>query len=321
MKKSVFLLISMVVLMSLLLTACQPTTIEKTVVVEKTVIVEQVVEQTVQVKETVMVEQKATAIPECKPVVEPKGNLIKGELIMSINATIPPVQYINENGQLQGMRVDLGEEIAKRLCLKPVWVNIQFDAMIPGLQGKRWDMINTGLFYTEERSKLMYLIPYELQAISISVVKGNPLKISKTEDMADLKVGVEIGGYEEKNIKAIDVAQVKTGLKPMKIQTFNTFAEAYQALKSGQLDAVTSVDATAKFYADKGDFDRAISGLAGSPASFAFLNPDLTETVNTVLQGMLDDGTYDKIFDKYGVAKVVDWAKWDGKFKVWHIAK
>jgi polar amino acid transport system substrate-binding protein len=314
MKKNLFLLVSLFALFGMLLSACQPQTIQ----VEKTVVVEKIVEKTVQVKETVMVEQKPTAVPECKPAVEPKGNLIKGELIMSINATIPPVQFIDESGKLQGMRVELGEEIAKRLCLKPIWVNIQFDAMIPGLQGKRWDMINTGLFYTEERSKLMYLIPYELQAISISVLKGNPSKVSKTEDLADLKVGVEIGGYEEKNIKAIDEAQVKTGLKPMKIQTFNTFADAYQALKSGQLDAVTSVDATAKYYADKGDFDRAISGLRGSPASFAFINPDLANAVNLVMQGMIDDGTYDKIFDKYGVAKVTGWDKWDGKFKVWH---
>lgn len=319
MKKSFFVLVIIVTLLGLLMTACQPQTIE--VPVQQTVVVEKVVEKTVEVKETVVVEVQPTAVPECVPVVEPKGNLIKGELIMSINATIPPVQYIDENGELQGMRVELGEEIAKRLCLKPVWVNIQFDAMIPGLQGKRWDMINTGLFYTEERAKLMYLIPYELQAISISVPTGNPNKVTKTEDLAGLKVGVEIGGYEERNIKAIDEEQVKNGLKPMTIQTFNTFAEAYQALKSGQIDAVTSVDATAKFYADQGNFDRAIAGLRGSPASLAFVDPDLAETVNTVLQGMLDDGTYDKIFDDYGVAKVVGWENWDGKFKVWHIAE
>jgi polar amino acid transport system substrate-binding protein len=318
MKKSLFVLVSIVTLFAMVLAGCAPQTIEKTVVVEKVVQQTVQVEKTVQVKETVVVEAKPTAVPECKPVAEVKGNLIKSELIMSTNATIPPVQYIDETGALKGMRIELGEEIAKRLCLKPVWVNIQFDAMIPGLQGKRWDMINTGLFFTDARAKIMYLIPYELQAISISVLKDNPKKVSKTEDLADLKVGVEIGGYEETNIKAINDAQVKAGLKPMTIQTFNTFAEAYQALKAGQLDAVTSVDATAKFYQDKGDFVRAISGLRGSPASLAFNDPDLANSVNAALQSMKDDGSYDKLFDKYGVAKVTAWDKWDGKFKVWH---
>ena len=33
--------------------------------------------------------------------------------------------------------------------------------MIPGLAARRWDMINTGMFYTEERARLMYLVRYE----------------------------------------------------------------------------------------------------------------------------------------------------------------
>lgn len=51
--------------------------------------------------------------------------------------------------------------------------------MIPGLQAGRWDLINTGIFWTEERAKMMPMINYESQAISISVSKGNPLKITK----------------------------------------------------------------------------------------------------------------------------------------------
>ena len=47
--------------------------------------------------------------------------------------------------------------------------------MIPGLAAKRWDMINTGIFFTEERSKLMYMVPYEQAAISFLAAKGNPL--------------------------------------------------------------------------------------------------------------------------------------------------
>jgi polar amino acid transport system substrate-binding protein len=215
------------------------------------------------------------------------------------------------------MRVDLGVEIAKRLCLEPDWVNIQFDAMIPGLQGERWDMINTGLFYTEERAELMELVPYELQAISISVLKDNPAGVSTTEDLAGMIVGVEVGGYEERNIKEINDEQVAAGLESMDIKTFNTFADAYQALKAGQLEAVVSVDATAKYYQDRGDFARAISGLKGSPASLAFKSTEVAEMVRDVLNEMMEDGTYDAIFDQWGVAKITGWEKWNGEFEVY----
>jgi len=53
--------------------------------------------------------------------------------VVAINATLPPVQYIDEKGNLQGMRIELGNEIAKRLGLEMYWVNVRFDAHIPGL--------------------------------------------------------------------------------------------------------------------------------------------------------------------------------------------
>jgi polar amino acid transport system substrate-binding protein len=79
---------------------------------------------------------------------------------------------------------------------------------------------------------------------------------------------------------------------------------------------VVSVDATAKFYQDRGDFERAISGLKGSPASLAFKNKDLAEAVAKVLNEMRQDGSYDRLFDKYGVAKIYTWDKWTGSFKI-----
>jgi polar amino acid transport system substrate-binding protein len=238
------------------------------------------------------------------PVVAPPAVVRPGKLVVATNATLPPVQYIDEKGNLQGMRIELGNEIAKRLGLEINWVNIQFDAQIPGLQGGRWDLIVTGLFFTAERAKLMYLIPYELQAISVSVPKGNPRKIAQTADLAGRPVAVEIGGYEERQIRRINDEQVKAGAKPMDIKTFNTFAESYQVLRAGQVEAVVSVDAVAKFYQDKGEFERAMSGIAGSPATVAAKSKDLAQAVVKVMNDMKADGTYDALFDRYGVSKM-----------------
>lgn len=252
----------------------------------------------------------------CKAQVAPPTTLLPGKIIMAVNATIPPVQYIDNDGNLRGMRIELGEELARRLCVKVEWVNIQFDAMIPGLQGGRWDVINTGLFYTQERAALMELVPYELQAISVSVPTKMKGGVKSTEDLAGRTIGVETGGYEETNIKQINQAQVAKGSKPMDIRSFNTFADAYQALKAGQVEAVVSVDATAKFYQDRGDFERAISGIAGSPAALAFKNADLAKAVAQTLNDMKKDGFYDKLFDEYGVAKIDKWSQWDGTFRI-----
>jgi hypothetical protein len=80
------------------------------------------------------------------PVVTP------GEFTAATNATIPPYQFVDASGKLQGMRIEMGEEIAKRLGLKMTWINVGFETHIPGLQSGRWDASITGMFFTPERA-------------------------------------------------------------------------------------------------------------------------------------------------------------------------
>jgi polar amino acid transport system substrate-binding protein len=241
------------------------------------------------------------AAQSCQPKL-PAGALVSaGKLTMSMNPTIPPLQFINDKGELQGMRVELGAEIAKRLCLTPEWVRVEFSAMIPGLQGGRWDVINTGIFFTEERAKLMKMIPYENQAISISVPNGNPQGIKDVKDLSGRSVGVELGGYEERQLRKISEDLVKAGGKAIDIRTFNNFGECFQALRAGQLQGVVAIDASAKFYQDRGDFTRAMFGLNGSPAALAMKNDDLAKAVGQALTEMKADGSYDALLTRYGL--------------------
>ena len=237
----------------------------------------------------------------CKYTV-PESQLVKkGVLTMSVNPTLPPMQYVDQAGALKGMRVELGEEIAKRLCLKPEYVRIEFSAMVPGLQASRWDMINTGIFYTEERAKMMQMVVYEDQAISISTAKGNPAKIAKVDDLSGKTIGVELGGFEEKKARELDKQLTDKGLKGMTIRTFENFAMAFQALRAGQVEVALSIDSTGAEYQKRGDFDRVLSGLFPTPVAVALKNKPLAETVAKVLNDMREDGSFQKLFKAYGV--------------------
>jgi polar amino acid transport system substrate-binding protein len=232
-------------------------------------------------------------------------NIIKANtLVMSINPTLPPLQYVDNRGELKGMRVELGNEVAKKLGLTPEYIRIEFSVMIPGLAAKRWDMINTGIYWTEDRSKIMYMIPYEQAAISFLVAKGNPLKIQTWKDLAGRSVSVELGGIEERRTREVSEMLVKEGLKGLTVRTFNNFAEAFQALRAGQVEASTSIDATAMYWQQQGDFTRAVAGLFPQTACFAYANKQLAELVVAALNDLKKDGTYDKLFDQYGVLKI-----------------
>jgi len=238
---------------------------------------------------------------DCTPAVSDSALIKPGTLVMSTNPTLPPMQFVDSDGELKGMRITLGDEVAKRLCLEPEYIRIEFSAMIPGLQAGRWDVINTGIFWTEERAEIMKMIPYESQAISISVPSGNPKGIAAAEDLAGLTVGVEIGGFEEAKIKLLAEELEGKGMDAIDVRTFDNFATAYQALRAGQTDATVSIDSTAAEYAARGEFDRAISGLFATPVALAMANDELADAVLGVMNEMMEDGSYKALLDEYGV--------------------
>lgn len=242
-----------------------------------------------------------------------------GTLTMSINATIPPSQYIDKTGAIVGLNVDLGNEIARRLCVKPDYANVSFEVQIPGLQTKRWDMIDTGLYYTPARAKLMQLIPYEVNSLSLITASGNPKTIATAKDLAGKVVGVEIAGFEEKTLRALDADQVKAGLPAMDIRVFNTYGDTFQALRAGQIDAVFAGDLIGAYYQKQGQFTMAVTGLyPGSPLAFATADKTLAAAVVTALSDMVADGTYQKMMDFYGAAPITKWSEYPGKISYFY---
>ncbi|WP_210496885.1 ABC transporter substrate-binding protein [Microvirga antarctica] len=227
-----------------------------------------------------------------------------GKLVMSINPVLPPMQFVDEKGVLQGLNVELGNEIAKRLCLEPVFIKIDFQAMVPGLQAKRWDLINTGIFWTDERAKIMYLVNYGAQAVSVLTEPGNAKKILKPEDLAGKSVAVEIGTYAERRLKQFSDDFVKQGMKPVDVRSFNTGAEGYQALGSGQVDAAMSIDTTAAEMVKRANFAWPMKGIGGSPIAFAAGNKQIAEAVAGALQELRASGDYAKLFAKYDFAEL-----------------
>jgi polar amino acid transport system substrate-binding protein len=176
--------------------------------------------------------------------------------------------------------------------------------MIPGLAGRRWDMINTGIFWTEERARLIYMIPYERAGIAFLAPRGNPLNIARVQDLAGRRVAVELGGLEERRTREISQELVGQGLRPIDIRTFASSAEIFQVLRAGQVEAATGIDATAMFMQQRGDFSRVISGLLPQVATLAVGNRDLAQAVVAALNEMRRDGFYGALFDRYGVLQI-----------------
>jgi polar amino acid transport system substrate-binding protein len=237
----------------------------------------------------------------CQKLIPDSMLVTPGHLTMATSPTLPPMQYVDQAGQLKGMRVELGTEIAKRLCLQPDYIRVEYVTMIPGLRGGRWDMINAGLFVTPERLKILDMIPYENLAISISTaINGGP-PIHSVDDLAGKAIGVDIGGYAEAKARDLDKEFKQRGLAEMTIHTFDGYAAVYQAVRAGQVAAGVSIDPVAKQYQERGEFTQSLKGLYATPGSLSFGNHAIAEAVSKILVGMKADGSFDKLLGAYGV--------------------
>ena len=240
----------------------------------------------------------------CQPKVPASSLVEPGKWQMSINPTLPPQQFVDDKGELQGLNVELAREIANRICLEAVFLRMDFPPMIPALRAGRFDTINTGLFWTEERSKMLYLVPYAQQAISIYTDPSSSLKLEKFEDLAGHVVGVESATYTERKAREFNTQIEAKGLKPIDLRTFTTVTATSAALHAGQLDAALNINETANALEQKGMAKIWVRDVAGTDITFAFRDKLLAQAFADALTAIRADGTYDRLFDKFGMTKL-----------------
>jgi polar amino acid transport system substrate-binding protein len=239
----------------------------------------------------------------CTPPLPATDLITPGTLEMAINPTLPPQQFVDANGDLKGLNVDLGQEIAKRRCLKMSFVRMDFPAMCPALSAARFDGIDTGMFWTDERSRIAYTVPYAMQAISVFVLKNSALKFPDAADLAGHSAGVEVNSYQERWVRGLAKDIGAAGGKPIDIHAFTTATDVLAALKAGQVEVAILIDQTAREMQQRGFGEIDATGLGGAPTTLVFRNKAVAAAVANVLNDMRADGYYDALFDKYGLTR------------------
>jgi polar amino acid transport system substrate-binding protein len=241
----------------------------------------------------------ALAQAGCKP---PEGIALvtPGVLTATTSPTVPPLQYIDDSGNIAGMDMDLGNMIGARLCLPVKYIPSEFVTMIPALKSGRYDMIDTFMYYTPERAAQIHMIPYGAATNSI-VVPAGAKGGATMEDFSGKRLGTQLGSMDDRNARAADKALTDAGKLGIEIHTFPSYADVLQALSAGQVDgAIVSTD-SAYYYKSKGVtfFRIAASGLYPHLETIGFADPVLAQKAADALNAFKADGSYDKLLGKF----------------------
>jgi polar amino acid transport system substrate-binding protein len=246
----------------------------------------------------------AAAAQSCKPAVDASHLVVPGQMQMTVNPNLPPQEYLNDSGELLGLNIDLTTAMAKEMCLSPVYVRMDSQGMIPGLAAKRFDMVNNGLFWTVERAKLYFMVPFATQGFSIMTAVGSKLAIKSFDDLAGLRVATEFGSYPDRMTHQSAAEVAAKGGKPIDVRTFANGPESLAALRAGQVDAILSNDENATSIAKRGGAQLQVAGLWRAQITFTFRDGDLANAAAAALTSLRAAGTYDKLFDQYGMTRL-----------------
>ena len=114
-----------------------------------------------------------------------------------LEAQYSPFESKSDSGQLQGFDIEIGNAVCAAAHMTCKWVETSFDGLIPGLQGRRFDAINSAMTASEKRRQVIdftteiYRLPTQLMARTSSGLEATP------ESLKGLRVGILKASIQE----------------------------------------------------------------------------------------------------------------------------
>ncbi|MGF1427783.1 ABC transporter substrate-binding protein [Kitasatospora sp. LaBMicrA B282] len=228
-----------------------------------------------------------------------------GKLVVGTDASYAPNEFKNDSGQIEGMDVDLAGAIAAKLGLTAEVQDSQFTAIIPGIESNKFQLGMSSFTDTKDREATVDMVTYFTAGTSTAVKKGNPQNIS-ADDLCGKKVAVQTGTTQADEIaNVLNPACQKAGKPtiPNNGDKYDLQTDVTNALVSGRDDAMLA-DSPVVDYAIKtsGQLEKIGSTTDTAPYGVVVAkNSALTPAVQGAVQSLIDDGTYQKILQKWGV--------------------
>ncbi|HWG84699.1 MAG TPA: ABC transporter substrate-binding protein [Deinococcales bacterium] len=215
-----------------------------------------------------------------------------GVIRIGTEGAFPPFNYF-QGKTLTGFEIDLAKAIAAKLNLKVEWVTLPFDSLLPALNTDRFDFAIASHSPTPARAKAVdFTNPHYCTGGMIVARQGGP---KTAADLAGKSVAVQVGTTYLENVQKVSgVGQVRT---------FPKDTDALQNLVGGRVDAWVSDRFVAIEAAQKNKTANLQLGdlLFSETIAMAVKknNSALKGALNSALAGLLNDGTYAKISNRW----------------------
>ena len=229
-----------------------------------------------------------------------------GKIVFGTDASYAPNEFTAPDGTtIIGMDVDLGTAIAQKLGLKAEFQNSQFSGIIPGIQGKKYELGMSSFSISDERVATVDMVSYFTAGTSLAVVKGNPEGITGADALCGKAVGVQSGTTQADDIAKRTAACTAAGKPAIAVTELQAQSDVTLALSSKRIVAMLADSPVVAYAVSTTEGALEIVGQPYDTAPYGVVlakkQGDFAKGVQGAVQALITDGTYKKILDKWNV--------------------
>jgi polar amino acid transport system substrate-binding protein len=201
----------------------------------------------------------------------------------------------NNPRRIIGYEVDLMNEIGRKLDRRAIFVQNQWDGLIPGLQRGNYDVAINGIEITNDRKEqINFSLPYYATGEQLSV----RLEENSINSLVDLK------GKTAGTLKYSLAQRVLERHGGIKVRTYDGQINAYQDLANGRLDAVLMDWPIAVYYSKTNPrlkFTGPVFELMQYGICLRKDDTQLLKQINEALLSSIKSGDLRRIYEKWGL--------------------
>ena len=222
--------------------------------------------------------------------------LDKGELVLGLDASFPPMGFTDENNEIIGFDIDVAQEVCNRMGVELVKQPINWDTKEEDLKVGKIDCIWNGMSINPARAEAMNLSEPYMKNEMIFVVPADS-EIKSMDDLEGKTVGVQTGSTAQEILEAWDKFDTITE-SPLEENV-----TALSQMELGFSDAVFLDSVVANYFITSNNKDYVIldGNLEAEEYAVGFRKEDqaLRDEVQKTLSEMKADGALGEISTKW----------------------
>lgn len=221
------------------------------------------------------------------------------EIVVGLDINVPPMGFLDSNGNITGFDIDLAKETFKVLGKEITFQPIDWDSKELELSTGKIDVIWNGLSYTPERAKNMLLTKTYMQNNQVFIVKKGS-GISDISDLNQKTVCVQKGSSGETALKNSDV-----GKNFKNITTLENMVNCLSEVRLLKTDTTLADKVTARYYLAKNNLESEFEILSDPLSTENYVvavkngNETLKNEIEYGLTKIIENGVAENISKKW----------------------